>query len=265
MTLHLVCYAAGAGVHFRNRAALVQSARRHGVDRIHAFDATTADLGAAPREILAEEEGAGYWLWKPRIILNVLEQAAADDLVLYADAGLDLRGPPDGLVRAAAGRDGVLFWNDYPNWMHVKRDAFVLTGTDEPRYHQARQLDAALLLFRNTERVRAFVRLWAEHCTDPRQLTDRPNETGRPNLEGFVGHRHDQSLLTLLYLRERERLNFRTLARRLKHRHARHHRRRVAWLPIWLWHAFHEGGEAALDQIHRRLRIAGKKLRRLAA
>lgn len=265
MSLHLVCYAAGARVHFRNRAALIASARRHGVDGVHAFDATTADCGEIPREIATAAEGAGYWAWKPRIILEVMTQVPEGDLVLYADAGADLRGPPDGLIRAAAGHDGVLFWNDYPNWMHVKRDAFVLTGTDEPRYHQARQLDAALLLFRNTERVRSFVRLWGEHCHDPRQLTDAVNTAGLPDLPGFVGHRHDQSLLILLFLRERARLNFKTLARRIKHRHVRHHRRRAAWLPIWLWHAFHDGGEAALDRLRRHLRLARKKLRRMLA
>ncbi|MBL9219634.1 MAG: hypothetical protein JNG82_14170 [Opitutaceae bacterium] len=264
MTLHLACYAAGDRIHFRNQAALIASARRHGVSSILALNADTLRAGftAAHPALFAKREGAGYWLWKPRIILDALERAAGDDLVVYADAGADLRGPLDALAAAAQGRDGVLFWNDYPNRMHVKRDAFVLTGTDQPCHHDARQLDAAFLVLRNNERVRAFVRLWLEHCTDPRQLTDQPNTCGRPDLPGFVQHRHDQSLLTLIYLRERAGLDFKTLARRLKHRHFRHHRRRASWQPIWLWHAFHDGGEAALHRARRRWRVAFKRLRR---
>jgi hypothetical protein len=263
--IHLVCYAAGPDIHFRNQAALVASARRHGVSQVAALNATTADTGFSTThgDVLTEREGAGYWLWKPRIILDALTRSTEGDLVIYADSGSDLRGPLDALAAAAHGCDGILFWNDYPNWMHVKRDAFVLTGTDTPRYHHARQLDAAFLVFRNTERVRAFVRLWMEHCADPRQLTDRPNTCGLPDLPGFVGHRHDQSVLTLLFLRERERLDFKTFARRLKHRHFRHHRRRVTWLPIWLWHAFHDGGEAALIRTGRRFSIVKRRLRRL--
>ena len=265
MTVHLVCYADGAAVHFRNQEALVASARRHGVDRILAFNSATAHglLPSGLRDVLAEPEGAGYWLWKPRIILDVLERAEEGDVVVYADSGADLRGPLDRLAAAAERRDGVLFWNDYPNRMHVKRDAFILTETDSPEFHDARQLDAAFLVFRNTGRARDFVRLWLDHCKDPRQLTDRANTCGRPNLPGFTGHRHDQSLLTLLYLRERHRLDFKTFARRVKHRHFRHHRRRLAWLPIWAWHSVHDGAEAALGRLRRRFSIVKRRLRRL--
>lgn len=265
MTLHLVCYAAGAPVHFRNQAALAASARRHGVTHISALNANSLAAGftAGHPAVLAAGEGAGYWLWKPRIILDALERAAEDDVVIYADSGADVRHSLDALARSVQGRDGLLFWNDYPNWMHVKRDAFVFTGTDTPRHHGARQLDAAFLVFRNNPRVRAFVRLWLAHCADARQLTDQPNTCGLENLPGFIQHRHDQSLLTLLFLREQAGLDFKTVARRLKHRYFRHHRRRVTWQPIWLWHALHDGGEAALKRTRRRLRVGGKQLRRL--
>ncbi|CAM2911626.1 hypothetical protein [Rariglobus hedericola] len=267
MSLHLICYADGAHIHFANQAALIASARRHGVAHISALDSSTADnnFAAAHRETLSEREGAGYWLWKPRIILDALERAAENDLVVYVDSGSDLRGPLEALATSANGRDGVLFWNDYPNRMHVKRDAFVLTGTDATHFHNARQLDAAFLVFRNNERVRAFVRLWLEHCADPRQLTDRANTCGLPDLPGFVGHRHDQSLLTLLYLRERERLDFKTFARRIKHHHFRHHRRRITWMPIWLWDVFHDGGETRLLRMRRRFSIIKRRLRRFVA
>ena len=109
MTVHLVCYADGPGIHFRNQAALVASARRHGVSSLLARDRGTVATGftAAHRTLLAEREGAGYWLWKPRIILDALERATEGDLVVYADSGSDLRGPLRALAAAAQGRDGV--------------------------------------------------------------------------------------------------------------------------------------------------------------
>lgn len=43
-----------------------------------------------------------------------------------------------------------------------------------------------------------FVEEWLRYCRDERILTDIPNESGYPNLTGFVDHRHDQSVLSLL-------------------------------------------------------------------
>jgi hypothetical protein len=264
MATVLVCYAAGPRVHLLNQQALVASARRAGVDRIIARGPWPADdaFVREHRALLDAREGAGFWLWKPRCILAAMEGAAEGDVIVYADAGSDLRRSLAPLVHACTGRDGVLFWNDYPNQHYVKRDCFVLTGTDLPRFHLARQLDAALLLFRNTSRTQDFVREWLHACTDPRLVSDAPNTCGRPNLAGFVGHRHDQAVLTLLYLRAQERLNFKLYARRVKYRYLRHHRRRTPWLPIWLWHAIHDGGGAWLARSRQRLRVYRKLIRR---
>ena len=264
MATVLVCYAAGPRVHLLNQRALVASARPAGVDRVIARGPWPAGDAFVRRHqsILGAAAGAGYWLWKPRCILAALEAAAEGDVIVYADAGSELRCPLAPLVAAARDRDGVLFWNDYSNQHFVKRDCFVLTQTDAPRFHSARQLDAAFLLFRNTERTRAFVRQWLEACTDPRVVSDAPNTCGLPNLPGFAGHRHDQSVLTLLFLREEHRLDFKLFARRVKYRYLRHHRRRTPWLPIWLWHVFHDGGEAWLVRSRRRLRVCRKLVRR---
>jgi|GEM_PF-6587428 len=263
MVTKLLCYAAGPKVYTLNQRALTASARRHGIGQVASLSRSLlATLEKSSHlDTLSASVGAGYWLWKPLIILDALDHADEGDVIVYLDAGADLRRNLDPLVAAAQKHGGVLFWNDYPNRMHVKRDCFVLTGTDTPRYHDARQLDAAFLLILNTARNRAFVRLWIDHCTDPRLLTDNPNTCGKPDLPGFTAHRHDQSVLTLLFLREMHGLGFKTFARRVKHRYIRHHRRRVPWLPIWAWHAFHDGGEFFLATTRRRLRVWRKRLR----
>lgn len=269
MATVLVCYAAGPRVHRENQRALVASARRHGVDRVIARGPWPEEdaFTRRHRTLLAAREGAGYWLWKPRCIQAAMADAAENDTIVYVDSGADLRGSLAPLADASLGRDGVLFWNDYPNGMHVKRDCFVLLEADSPAYHHARQLDAALLVFRNVPRARALVEEWLERCTDPRLVSDAPNTCGLPDLPGFTEHRHDQAILTLLFLRQRDRLDFKLYARRLKHRYIRHHRRRTAWLPIWLWHAFHDGGEAGLRRAGRQLRwwLRGRRGARAAS
>jgi hypothetical protein len=54
---------------------------------------------------------------------------------------------------------------------------------------------------------RRFVWTWLDYCADPRGLTDHPNELGPPDLPGFIEHRHDQSVLSVLYWRERASLD----------------------------------------------------------
>jgi hypothetical protein len=43
-----------------------------------------------------------------------------------------------------------------------------------------------------------FLEATREAIRDPAVLTDAPNVCGLPNLEGFVEHRHDQSVLTIM-------------------------------------------------------------------
>ena len=40
------------------------------------------------------------------------------------------------------------FKNDYPNCQYTKRDAYILTGTDDPYFHNSLQLDAALMIYK---------------------------------------------------------------------------------------------------------------------
>jgi hypothetical protein len=46
------------------------------------------------------------------------------------------------------------------------------------------------------------VRDWLAYACEDELITDSPNRLGLPNLPGFVDHRHDQSILSLLAARE---------------------------------------------------------------
>jgi hypothetical protein len=261
MSVTLLSYAAGDPIHSANQRALVASARQCG-----GFD-TIRSLGpdaSAPPARANRTPGAGYWHWKPRIILAALESAAPDDLVVYLDAGARLRRPFAPLFDLARRHDAVLFANDYFNAAYTKRDAFILTGTDTPACHGARQLDAALMLWRNTPAARQFVARWLEACTDPRALTDAPGACGAPELPQFRAHRHDQALLSLLLWRDHRSAALAVLPRRVKYRFIQHHRRRISWLPIPLWHATHDGPWECQQALRRRRFLAQQRRRRRA-
>ncbi|MBV9549259.1 MAG: hypothetical protein JO256_06245 [Alphaproteobacteria bacterium] len=250
--LHLVCYAAGEPVHFLNRKALVGSAKTHGVDHIHAFGAEDIDLAfrEAMAGILDQNRGAGYWLWKPYFILKVLEQAREGDWVVYIDSGARLRSSPRQLYEKVGCAEVILFQNDYANGAWCKRDAFALMDVDDPEAHDQQQLDASIVLVRNSAISRQFVGTWLKYCQDARLLTDIPNSCGKPNLPEFVDHRHDQSILSLLFWRERNILPHMLLPRACKYHLVSHHRRRSDRIPIWLWHLSHD----FFESMYRRIR-----------
>jgi hypothetical protein len=213
-TLHLVSYATGSFA--QHQATLADSALRHGVKVVHTWDGkalTATAFYAANRGILDRERGAGYWLWKPFIILDALNRMDEGDVLLYADAGIEVVADLSCLTKHCRDAGGLMLFaghyedigalgpNSCGRW--TKRDCFVLMGCDERRYYDAQMADASFLVLGKTEHARRFVSEWLAYCMHSAIVTDQPNVCGLPNLPGFIDHRHDQSVLSLLAARER--------------------------------------------------------------
>jgi FkbM family methyltransferase len=75
---------------------------------------------------------------------------------------------------------------------------FVNLGCDAEPYWNAVHCVAGVNLFRKGPYATRFVEAWLEACLNPYSLTDLPNRCGLPDLEGFVTHRHDQAVLSVL-------------------------------------------------------------------
>lgn len=150
--------------------------------------------------------GAGYWRWKPWIILDTFRHAKEGDLVFYTDAAMEMIADPAPLFALAAEHSIVLFEHgrnpdgtaSLPMSAWTKRDCFVLMDADEPRYHDAQQLLGGFQMYRVCAESREFLRRLAEETMDDRKVSDLPNASGLPNLPGFKDHRHDQSVLSIL-------------------------------------------------------------------
>jgi hypothetical protein len=190
------------------------TALHHGVHYAHLW---TPDLLRATDfykehfAVLSQARGSGYWLWKPYIVLDALARAQDGDVVLYADAGTSIICSVEPLVRLCTASAGVLLFagayaaqtgrpDTCRHW--TKRDCFVRLDCDSPLYHDAPMADAAFLLVSKTPFGMAFVRDWLAACCVPDVLTDAPNASGLPDLPGFVDHRHDQSVLSLIARRK---------------------------------------------------------------
>lgn len=177
-----------------------------------------ADFRTRHREILKPGvRGFGYWIWKPQVLLQRLREMEDGHLCVYADIGFHLN-PQGGdrflelvnrlensdcdlLVFAAVEPLGREFWDNrslpsYVDSFWTKGDLLDRLGMrNHPEVHTP-TLTAGLLFVRNTAALRGFLVAWAQLMEDHHLIDDTVSES--PNLEGFRGHRHDQSCFSLL-------------------------------------------------------------------
>lgn len=195
------------------RDRLCDSAAAVGFDRVLRMgpeDIQGSTFWQANAGTLSQPRGAGYWLWKPYLIAQVLTTLRPDDLLVYCDAGRNdfhlLTGFPARLAtRARAAPQGFLLGpliaqhGPLAHW--TKRDCLHLMGMDRPDILRRPMVQATWSFWTPSAAAHAFLAAWQAACEDPRCLTDAPNTLGLPDYPGFTDHRHDQSVLTLLAYR----------------------------------------------------------------
>jgi hypothetical protein len=209
--VHLITFASGG---FSNAQQwLARSALEFGrIDFVCAFSPSNIQhtkFYTAHRDILDAPRGAGYWLWKPYLILEKLTAVADGDFVIYWDCGRwsgyrFLRAVDPLLEWADTLGDGAMPGVSVPHYglnaKWTKRDCFIYMDCDSERFWQHPQIQGTYSVWKKTRATTHFVATWLRYCCDPRIITDAPNTCGLDNLPGFVEHRHDQSVLTNLVI-----------------------------------------------------------------
>jgi hypothetical protein len=177
-----------------------------GVDVVRSFSPRQLDAGFRRRNahILRARRGAGYFLWKPYVVERVLAALEPGDWLFYTDSGVVFVDSVRHLVDFANERelDVLCFETPFLESQFTKRDAFVLLDCDEPRFADSRHRLAGFSLWRASDSALTLARSWLTHAQDPRAITDAANELGKPNYPGWVEHRWDQSIFSLLTKRE---------------------------------------------------------------
>lgn len=177
-----------------------------GFDQVneYSYDMLDEEFKEKNKGILSQRRGAGYWLWKPYIILDTLRKAQEGDIVFYCDAGCSFIDSFDDYFFDICKRDKkgiILFMGAHPQSAYTKRDCFWYMGCDQEKYHNSLQLTATFQLVQKSNFSLAFYEEYVKFCEDERILTDMPNECGLPNFDDFIDHRHDQSVLTNLQIK----------------------------------------------------------------
>lgn len=191
----------------RNR----ESALSVGVDQADAY--TREDLDPDwvlnHSNVLSERKGAGWWLWKPYLVLRALRDERVPwhrGVVLWLDAGnLFIADPRPFLERVLARSDVAalsLKCCIESDW--TSRTALRLLGADRDyRILDRPQLGAYFLVFRKTNVTLKLVEDWLRHSEDASILSGEasggdsvPNENDVP---GYQRHMYDQSVLSVLF------------------------------------------------------------------
>jgi len=157
--------------------------------------------------ILSNKRGAGYWLWKPFIILEQLKRIGDNDVVLYADAGCEFRHGREFELANIVERTFDIAacelnagdghgWKDYN--IETWTNAYTLKKMGCPAcLLTLPQFSATLVFVRNTSASKSFISDWLHFATVDgcSCLIDR--DTGNDS-QAFKEHRHDQSIFSIL-------------------------------------------------------------------
>jgi len=202
--VYLISYAGGPEIYKQNQAGLVQSALNKGFSHFINYrqQHLSSDFKKENKAILSLKKGAGYWLWKPWVILHTLENAPENAVVVYADSGFVFKKHVQPLIDLAKKHNILLIeYDDVETYGtiqdKVQRKTLDLMGADTEGMRKKTLLWAAFGVFKNTPQTRDFVRNWLKNSQDKEKLT----ETSDPNLKeypGFKGHCHDQAILSVL-------------------------------------------------------------------
>lgn len=160
--------------------------------------------------------GAGYWIWKPRVIWETMQTLQDGDILVYSDAGIEWVNSVRHLIDRMD-QDIFFFTNGFPHVEWCKADVInaiiphhmIDLGSKREvnlLSKHLRQVQASVILFKVNETTRNFVKEWLLWCQMPGFVDDSPSKL--PNYPTFAESRHDQSVLTCLQIKYGYKLHF---------------------------------------------------------
>jgi hypothetical protein len=197
--VYLVSYAAGSETFFKNQHALALSALNKGIDFILNYRPSLLSPEFVKRNthILSHRNGAGYWLWKPHIILEAMRNTPENAIIVYADASNTFRGTLKPILDQMQYHDVILYsYGDYLKQI-ANHYALAKTKCDTDTCRNAAHIWAGFLVLRNTPTARAFIEKWLQYCEDETLITGSISLP--PEDPVFTHHQHDEALLSIVH------------------------------------------------------------------
>lgn len=212
--IHLITFA-DSRMHLAAERLVNQAKEMEIFDTIQSFDESSLkdpELEPWKHYLTSSTRGYGYYCWKSYLISRELNKLNGDDILFYLDAGchLNVQGRTRFFDYIQMLNEDELGIKLFPvnetyhlrpcieqEW--TKNDLFVYFNClDRADILTSDQLAATHLFIRHCPSAIEFIKKWKQSWMDCFSLIDdSPSLT--PNHPNFIEHRHDQSILSILY------------------------------------------------------------------
>jgi len=157
--------------------------------------------GQHQKFILKNKRGYGYWLWKPYLILKTLQQMNDNDILLYLDIGCEIDIRKKEYIRelfTIVEKDLIIgsFTHNDKNW--TKSDLIKRLQITDPNLLNSYQHQASAIMIKKCKETIDLVTEWYNIAIENNYHYLDDSKSIKPNLNGFIEHRHDQSIFSLL-------------------------------------------------------------------
>jgi hypothetical protein len=191
-------------------------------EKIFCYDETNLDIEFINKfgsKLIQGSRGFGYWSWKPQIILQVLQQLKDGEILQYTDVGCHLNYfgrerlleyfnytviSETGIVAFKASPpvyplkyDGRKLFNQR-DFMYVKGDLIDhFNFRDHSEFLNDYCIGATVIFIKKSIDSMNIIKEWLNVIYNDFTLIDNTPSKSK-NLEGFIEHRHDQAIFSLL-------------------------------------------------------------------
>jgi hypothetical protein len=153
--------------------------------------------------ILNQERGGGYWLWKPYIILSILNKLNFNDILFYLDSKYFFVENFENLFIDKLSKTDIVVWKNKPNEEitylknYCKMDVIKKYNMEDLVFNKSAEScwGGAIIIKKTTNSIK-IIEEWLKMCCNEHDLTD--SESISQNNSEFKDHRHDQSLLSIV-------------------------------------------------------------------
>ena len=147
--------------------------------------------------------GYGYWIWKPMIIEKQLKKIKDNDIVFYLDCGSSIISKDSKrfkkYIDLLEDYDMILFQNGEKfekNFMKMNViNEFNLIDTD---FIQMPIIESGFIIAKKTPFTLRFINEWKNKLTSDNYKLVNDDLLNLEQLDTFIEHRHDQSILAIL-------------------------------------------------------------------
>lgn len=134
------------------------------------------DFKSKHKAILDSKRGGGYWLWKPYIILDMLNKINDGDELVYMDSGANFIKDPSNILRMINHKGVLTFSMVQKKSKWTKGDCFYyINGEDKSNFKDENQIQGTYIFLKKCTTSVNFIKKWLDHCTSNNIITDDSN------------------------------------------------------------------------------------------